>query len=154
MAVLLLRAGIGWITIDGVKISAKIMQMMTRDNDDMPDLAAFLALETKVWEALVKGDNDADAALLTPDFLGVYPSGFAGRADHSGQLGNGPVMARYRFDQARLRTIGRDHALLSYRASYRRVGQGACSEVMFITSLWQRTDAGWLNSFSQDTPAA
>jgi Domain of unknown function (DUF4440) len=121
-------------------------------NDNMPDLDGFLALETQVWEALVRGDPAADIALLTPDFLGVYPSGFAGRADHAGQLEAGPVMQSYQLDKARLMVIGAGHVLLSYRATYARVGGKA--EVMFISSLWQRIDANWRNSFSQDTPAA
>ena len=112
----------------------------------------FLALETSVWQALVTGDPKADTALLTADFLGVYPSGFAGRADHAGQLDQGPVMQAFHLDQARLTVITPDHVLLSYRATYRRIN--AAQEVMFITSLWQQTTDGWLNSFSQDTPAA
>ena len=118
----------------------------------MPDLDGFLALETQVWEALSTGDASADAALLTPDFLGVYPSGFAGQADHAGQLDGGPVMQAYELDQARLMVIGPYHVMLSYRATYTRVGGG--TEVMFISSLWQRIAGHWLNSFSQDTPAA
>jgi len=121
-------------------------------NDNIPDLDGFLALETRVWQALVKGDAKADGALLTPDFLGVYPSGFSGRADHTGQLDAGPVMQSYALDQARLLVIGTDHVLLCYRATYQKVGGDR--EVMFISSLWQRFDSGWLNSFSQDTPAA
>ena len=121
------------------------------NNAQIPDIAHFLALETQVWQALVLGDARADAALLTRDFLGVYPSGFAGRADHIGQLSAGPVMQDYELDQARLMVIGADHALLSYRATYARVGGE--TETMFISSLWQRCDGGWRNSFSQDTPA-
>lgn len=117
----------------------------------IPDLAHFIALETKVWEALVRGDAKADAALLSDDFLGVYPSGFAGRTDHVGQLNAGPVMRDYTLDQARLMVIGADHALLSYRATYARVGGEI--EMMFISSLWQQRDGVWRNSFSQDTPA-
>jgi len=121
-------------------------------DNNMPGLEGFLALETEVWQALVTGDPAADTALLTADFLGIYPSGFAGRTDHAGQLSNGPVMRSYDLDHARLRVIGADHALLSYRATYSRVG--GTSEVMYITSLWQRIDGHWRNSFSQDTPAA
>jgi len=125
--------------------------MKANDNEDMPGLDQFLALETLVWEALLKGDAAADAALLTQDFLGVYPSGFAGRAEHSGQLDAGPVMQAYSLDQARLLVIADDSVLLSYRATYRRVGKAL--DVMFISSLWQLMDGRWLNSFSQDTPA-
>lgn len=144
--------------LSGAGVSAKVSHMDgngndIKPNDGMPDLANFLALEIKVWQALMTGDASADAALLTADFLGVYPSGFAGRGDHCGQLTDGPVMVRYQLDQARLRVIGRDHALLSYRATYCKTG-GTGDEVMFISSLWERTKTGWLNSFSQDTPAA
>lgn len=128
--------------------------MNKNDNANFPGLDGFLALETKVWEALIAGDAKADIAMLTPDFLGVYPSGFAGRADHAGQLNDGPVMQSYQLDQARLMEIGNDHALLSYRATYRRSAAEVQSEVMFISSLWQRVNGRWLNSFSQDTPAA
>ena len=81
----------------------------------------------------------------------ISPSGFAGRADHAGQLDAGPVMQSYDLDQARLLVIAPDSVLLSYRATYERVGKGR--EVMFVSSLWQRIDGQWRNSFSQDTPA-
>lgn len=123
------------------------------DNPSVPDLAAFLDLETRVWEALVSGDAMADGAMLTSDFLGVYPDGFSDRAAHMAQLADGPVMQGYDLDQARLMVLGADGALLSYRASFVRAG-GRQTEVMYITSLWQRSGDGWLNSFSQDTPAA
>ncbi|MCF6232233.1 MAG: nuclear transport factor 2 family protein [Rhodobacteraceae bacterium] len=120
-------------------------------NTPPPRPDAFLALETSVWQAMVTGDAKADTALLTADFLGVYPSGFAGRADHAGQLEHGPVMQMFHLDQARLTVITPDHVLLSYRATYRRIN--GPQEVMYITSLWQHTTDGWMNSFSQDTPA-
>lgn len=67
----------------------------------------FIALEMSVWQALVTGDAKSDTDLLTADFLGVYPSGFAGRADHAGQLDQGPVMQEFHLDQARLLEITR-----------------------------------------------
>jgi hypothetical protein len=48
------------------------------------DLQALVELETMVWDALQRGDADADSRLLSDDFLGVYSSGFAGRSDHAG----------------------------------------------------------------------
>lgn len=126
--------------------------MTSHDTSKLPELAHFVALETRVWDALVNGDATADAALLTADFLGVYPSGFAGRGDHTGQLADGPVMQTYDLSDTRLLPIGPDHALLCYRATYTRPGSST-PEVMYISSLWVRVGSRWMNSFSQDTPA-
>ncbi len=52
------------------------------------DLNACLELEAKVWDALRRGDAEADLRLLADDFLGVYPTGFADRWAHAGQLAN------------------------------------------------------------------
>jgi hypothetical protein len=48
--------------------------------------------------------------------------------------------------------LGPDHALLAYRATYLRVGRAA-EEEMFVSSIWRRERTGWVNVFSQDTPA-
>lgn len=130
--------------------------MSENDKTCPPDpdamLPEILALETQVWSALVAGDQAADRALLTEDFLGVYGSGFANRDDHAGAMAAGPTMAGFDLDQAQLRLPGPGLALLSYRARYRRIGR-AETEVMYITSLWEKRAGGWVNSFSQDTPA-
>jgi hypothetical protein len=119
------------------------------------DLAGFVSLETAVWEALVAGDAAADAAALRDDFLGLYPTGYATKADHVGQLSNGPTVQQYSLHEPRLVTVADDAALLCYRAAYVRAGsQPTEVEHMWVSSLWQQTDAGWTNSFSQDTPAS
>lgn len=110
------------------------------------------ALETQVWQALVTGDKDADARHLSEGFLGVYPDGFAAKADHTGQLEGGPTVTTYTLDNHHLRVLGADHALLSYRARFQRCGRDT-SEVMYVSSIWERRGAGWINIFSQDTPA-
>ena len=120
--------------------------------DDNPELDRMLALETRVWEALAAGDAAADAALLLPEFLGVYPSGFSDRAGHAGQLAAGPSIAAYALSEARLLPVGPDHVMLSYKARYRRPGQTR-DAAMYVSSLWARTGSGWRNLFSQDTPA-
>jgi hypothetical protein len=116
-------------------------------------LDQVLGMEHAVWDALVSGDAAADGALLDPGFLGVYPTGFAGRADHVAQLAVGPTVAEYRISGAQVLTMGPDHALLAYRADYRRAG-AATHEAMYVASVWRRDGAGWLNLFSQDTPAS
>ncbi len=115
-------------------------------------LDELLACETRVWEALVTGDAGADAAALSVDFLGVYPDGFAAKESHTGQLSDGPTVLRYHLSEAQVKPLGPDHALLAYRAAYTRVGHEN-SEEMFVSSIWRRKGAGWINVFSQDTPA-
>lgn len=127
--------------------------MSTKILTDGPRLAEILALETKVWKALVAGDPEADGRMLSEDFLGVYPSGFSDKAGHCDQLADGPVMADYRLSDAQLRLIARDAVLLSYRAAYRAAASQQWKE-MLISSLWERGADGWLNTFSQDTPTA
>lgn len=119
------------------------------------DLETVVALETKVWEALRCGDAEADARLLAEDFVGVYSTGFAGRADHAGMLANGPTVAEYQLHDARLLVVSDNDALLCYRADFRRVGtdEAGAVESMYISSLWSRRSGEWLNVFSQDTPA-
>lgn len=116
-------------------------------------LSEALELETRVWQALVAGDPEADGAMLRADFLGVYPSGFSDRAGHMQELSDGPTMAEFRLTEARLVSLGAGRALLAYRADYRKPGMQD-REAMFISSIWEYGPTGWLNSFSQDTPVA
>ncbi len=120
-----------------------------------PSIEKFLELETQVWEALKSGDRDLDAKMLSDDFLGVYPSGFAGKQQHSAQLDHGPAVANYRIEDARLIAIANDQVLLSYLAVWSRWKNGnpGAEERMYISSIWKCTDDVWKNTFSQDTPA-
>lgn len=113
----------------------------------------FVGLETRVWDALVSGDGSADRDLLSEDFLGVYPTGFADRDQHVDALAGGPTMSEYALAEARLTRICDDTVLLSYRAEYSQPGlEGRAT--MYISSLWQQREGRWWNTFSQDTPAA
>lgn len=114
-------------------------------------LAELLTQEARVWQALVAGDAAADAALLAPGFLGLYPDGYAGRDDHAGQLAGGPTVAAYEITEARALPLAEGVALLAYRASYTRPAGGP-AERMWVSSIWQREGGGWINLFSQDTP--
>ena len=118
----------------------------------MPDIEFFVELESRVWDALVRGDAAADRALLSHDFVGVYQTGFADRDAHAAQLDAGPTMAQYAIRDARLIDVSDTTAMLCYRADYRRAA-GTMTETMFISSLWTERDGRWLNTFSQDTPA-
>lgn len=119
---------------------------------EKPGLDDIVARELKVWEALVSGDPDADGAMLTEDFLGVYTSGQSDRSGHMAELHNGPTMSEYRLSEAQLKWLGKKRVLLSYRADYRKPGRDQW-EAMYISSIWEYRDGAWLNSFSQDTPA-
>ncbi len=129
------------------------MRNMTQDIPDPDLLAELLAMETRVWQALLEGDAGQDRALLLPEFLGVYPSGFSGREGHAEQLEGGPSVARYHLSEARVLPVGERHVMLCYRAEYLRIG-AAGEEAMYVSSLWQREGAAWRNLFSQDTPVS
>ncbi len=116
-----------------------------------PSLAEMLYLEKQVWRALIDGNADADRALLSADFLGVYPTGFANRDDHVGQFADEPTMAEFKLSQEKLRVLTPDVVLLCYRADYLRPGM-IDWDAMLISSLWERRLGVWINSFSQDTP--
>ncbi|MCU1361456.1 MAG: nuclear transport factor 2 family protein [Ilumatobacteraceae bacterium] len=98
----------------------------------------------------------ADGRLLSHDFLGVYPTGFADLSDHVGQLDDGPTMAEFELSDERIMTLSDSLVMFSYRAQYRRLRAGSPGEleVMYISSLWCLRDGAWVNVFSQDTPAA
>ena len=118
------------------------------------DLAAVLELETQVWEALRRGDAEADSRLLAEDFLGVYPTGFADRSDHAGELTDGPTVASYELHDAQIRTLSRDDVLLAYRADWHPIvdAEPGDRRSMFVSSLWSRRAGTWVNVFSQDCP--
>jgi len=120
----------------------------------LPDLAFFVELERQVWEALRTGDAEADARVLSANFLGVYETGFADRAAHAAQLNAGPRVDDYLIDRERLLPLCRDSVLLAYRARFRRHGDDrrATMQTMFVSSIWQQCDGDWVNVFSQDTP--
>lgn len=125
--------------------------MTEKKEEDTVALDDILACEEAVWQALVDGDAEADKALLLPEFVGVYPTGFAGRGDHADQLAGGPSVDRYALSEARLLVLGPDFRLLCYRADYQRVNETQ-PEAMYVSSVWQRVGADWKNLFSQDTP--
>jgi hypothetical protein len=120
-----------------------------------PGIDEFLRLETEVWRALVDGDARADARLLSEDFLGVYPTGFADRSDHVGQLDDGPTVAQFELSEERLLPLSDSVVLFSYRAAFRRLRAAEASEpeAMYVSSVWCRRDGRWVNVFSQDTPS-
>ena len=114
-------------------------------------LDELLEMETRVWQALRAGDAEADAALLSEGFLGVYPSGFSDRDGHSGQLADGPSVAAYRIEGTRVMRLSPDTALLAYLAHYTRPSAPDTEEAMYVTSIWRREGTRWVNVFSQDT---
>ena len=126
--------------------------MNSEQESDDKLLIELRLCETRVWEALVCGDRQADEAALDDGFLGVYSDGFAGKADHVQQLAHGPTMKSFELSDQRVMPLGDDHAVLSYRAEFQRMN---CTEpeAMYVSSIWRRSKQGWINIFSQDTPA-
>lgn len=111
----------------------------------------FVDLESGVWDTQVSGDPHAQLELLSADFLGVYPSGFATREEHAEQLSDGPITTSYTIVDARLIEVSESSVLLCYRADHQPSGRDE-TETMFISSLWVERDGRWWNTFSQDSP--
>jgi len=124
-----------------------------KTSPDNPLLADLIAHEKRVWNALVSGDPAADSSLLSDDFLGVYPTGFAQKSEHVAQLASGPTVTSYDITACQAKPLGERHALLSYKARFRRVSR-TTDETMYVSSIWERNGDGWINIFSQDTPEA
>ena len=76
--------------------------------------------------------------MLSDDFLGVYPTGFADRTTHVGQLIGGPTITSFALYDARMLAVSESAVLLSYRAEFERPTSTAVSEVqrMYVSSLW------------------
>lgn len=114
--------------------------------------AEILGCETAVWQALATGDGAADRRLLSPGFLGVYPTGPAGRDAHAAALDGGATVAGFDLSAVQVRQLARNLALIVYRADFTRLPDGS-RQAWWISSLWRRGGAaGWENLFSQDTP--
>lgn len=120
-----------------------------------PELARQIqTAEEAVWTALAEGDADADRRLLSAGFLGLYPSGPAGREDHAGALDTGPTAAEWALRDVRVFSLAPGLALIAYRAGFLRLSDRTRQD-WWISSIWRETQAGgWENIFSQDTPAA
>ena len=127
--------------------------MKNEPNFARPTIEEFVELESRVWDALVAGDAEADAILLADNFVGVYELGFSGKDEHCKQLENGPTAGSYDIREPRILVISDDSVMLSYLAEWTRPGSAEV-ERMYVSSLWQRSKGGWENAFSQDTLVA
>jgi hypothetical protein len=120
-----------------------------------PDISHFVALETRVWQALAEGDAEADLRLLDPEFTGVYASGIATRDEHAAQLSGGPSVESFSIGEPRLLRLAPGAVLLCYRATFRRINgkRSQNSQTMYVSSVWRQHGGQWVNIFSQDTLA-
>ena len=113
----------------------------------------IITQERRVWDALLRGDVATDHSLLHPDFISVYADGFSDRDGHTGQLADGPTIQSYDLHDIKVKSLGLHHALICYRASFRRMGREH-GKTMYVSSIWRKENGNWINIFSQDTPAA
>ena len=81
------------------------------------DINFFISLEKQVWEALKNGDIEADSALLSDDFLGVYESGLSTKEDHLAQLQAGPLVSDYKIKHAQMLQLGPKIVSITYSAT-------------------------------------
>jgi len=115
----------------------------------------FIEKEKEVWEALKHKDKAADSRLLADDFVGLYGTGFAAKAEHVNQMDEKYTIESYKLQDAKVLRLSPTTALVLYKSTCN--GSGAweqyCSRSDYVSSLWVERDGHWLNLFSQDTTA-
>jgi len=71
---------------------------------------------------------------------------------HVAQLRAGPTVKSFAIKDCRVLKLSDDTALFAYRSDFTRTGRDA-AEGMYVSSIWRKHASGWVNVFSQDTPA-
>ncbi|MEM9301334.1 MAG: nuclear transport factor 2 family protein [Pseudomonadota bacterium] len=118
------------------------------------DLLDYLIdLETRLHRNEVRRDAVALDALLHPDFEEIGGSGRAwSREEIIRELLTEAPMPAVAADRFRLRRLGEDVVLLTYRSSHMS-GDGSHDRLTLRASIWMRTGSGWQVRFHQGTPA-
>ena len=136
-------------------VSTQNTGLAEADTAKVPPDSFFVAKEKEVWEALKNKDKAADARLLADDFVGLYGTGFATKADHINQMDDRYTLEVYKILDVKVIRLRPTMVLLLYKGTCKGTGEWAqvCARSDYISSLWVERDGQWLNLFSQDTIA-
>lgn len=113
----------------------------------------LLALERQTWSALTSGENAAAyyEGVLSDDLVMVLPGMVLERAEAMESWVRSVPWRDFEIDDARVMSLGRNAALLTYRATARRA-RDAASYRALCTSVYRLVDGRWWLAFQQQTP--
>jgi len=116
----------------------------------MEKIDTFINLEKKIWEAFINGNYEQDLRYLDNNFLGVYSSGYSNRTEHAEPLKKSPIAIKYEMSDIKLLHLADNCYLLAYYVEWVRKSNNQ-TEKMYVSSIWQKVENQWKNTFSQDS---
>jgi hypothetical protein len=113
------------------------------------DIAELTRLEEAMWTAASRFDAAFQQQRFAPDFLEFGRSGRIYAREQVIETGGGEIKARLPLDGLRIRSLDASTAQVTYNS---HVAYGAVVEHARRSSIWSRTDNGWVMRFHQGTP--
>jgi hypothetical protein len=115
----------------------------------MPTHAELLALEHQFW----KGDAEFYRRQLTERAVMVFPEppGVLTGDKILEAIASAPRWAEVRIDEPRIVDLTQESALVTYKATARREGDGQ-DYVALVSSVYVNGDGSWKLAFHQQTP--
>lgn len=115
-------------------------------------MATLTALEESLWRPATRGDRAHVEAVFADDFDEFGASGRHWTRRESIGMAVGAFEIVLPLPDLRMRPLGEDAVLLTYRSVVSRPGEEAPA-VANRSSVWQRIDGRWRLRFHQGTPA-
>ena len=136
-------------------VSTQNTRLPEADEAKVPPDSFFIAMEKEDWEALRNKDKAAATRLLADDFVGMYDSGFATKAEWIKQMDGQYTIDAYTIEEPKVLRPSPTTALLLYKSTCKGTGEwaGYCSHLQYISDLMVQRNGKWEDLFSQDTIA-
>jgi hypothetical protein len=113
------------------------------------DIAELTRLEEAMWIAATRFDAAFQQERFAPDFFEIGRSGRVYTREQMILTGGGEIKARLPLDGLTIRRLDQATAQVTYNS---RVDYDGVVEHARRSSIWTRTDGGWVMRFHQGTP--
>lgn len=114
----------------------------------------LIALEKQSWVAWQGHDQDFFRRFLSDDHVEMTPGGPADKAGVVASVGGACTVNSYQVDRFKVTRLGRDTALVTYRAAQDTVcGSQKVPSPVWATSLFVRRAGRWQNALYVHSPA-
>jgi hypothetical protein len=113
------------------------------------DIAELTRLEEAMWTAATRFDATFQQERFGPDFFEFGRSGRVYAREQAIHTAGGEIKARIPLDGLQIRRIDESTAQVTYNS---HVEYDGVVEHARRSSIWSRTDRGWVMRFHQGTP--